>query len=109
MMDLEALTKEELLALLQQAMDTIDAQQARINTLEQELARFKDGSAPPPSQKPVPPAFVKPNVPKRPSKARKKRSHSFVRKRQQPTKILTHWSEPHFPYQRFKQVTTGSG
>ena len=93
MMDLEALTKEELLALLQQAMDTIDAQQARINTLEQELARFKDGSAPPPSQKPVPPAFVKPNVPKRPSKARKKRSHSFVRKRQKPTQTLAHFPQ----------------
>src|SRR4029453_2850975 len=58
-----------------------------------EIARLKEGSAPPPSQKPTPPAFVKPNAPKRPSKARKKRSHSFVRKRQKPTQTVAHF--PH--------------
>jgi transposase len=95
MMDLEALTKEELLALLQQAMATIQAQQARITALEQEIARLKEGSAPPPSDKPnpTPPAFVKQNAPKRPSKARKKRSHSFVRKRQKPTQTVAHFPQ----------------
>jgi transposase len=101
MTDLQALTKEELLALLTQAMTTLQAQQARIHALEQEIARLKSGSAPPPSspQKPTPPAFVKPNAPKRPSKGRKKRAHSFVRKRQQPTHTI-----PHFP-----QTCSGCG
>ena len=91
MKDLQTLTKEELVVLLTQALATIEAQQARISALEQEIARLTDASAPPPSAKPTPPAFVKPNAKKRPSKPRKKRSHAFVRKRQKPTQTVTHF------------------
>lgn len=90
MIDLQAQTKEELVALLKEALTTIQAQQTRILALEQEILRLKSG--PPPKPKADPPAFIKPNVPKRENKVRKKRTQSFVRKRQQPTQTI-----PHFP------------
>ena len=98
-MDFDALPKEELIALLKQALATIEAQQAQqaqlvalqaeVAALKQEIARLK--STPPPKPPPVVPAFVKPNAKKRSPAPRKKRPQGFARPRQRPTQTLSHY------------------
>jgi transposase len=88
MMDLEALSKDEVLASLKQAYATIEALQAEIVALKAEVERLKGG--PPPKPKPAVPDFVKPNAKSRPQKPRKKRPHGFARKRQAPTETVVH-------------------
>jgi transposase len=96
-MDFDALTREELIALLKQAFATIEALQAQVAalpaevvSLKQEIEQLKGG--PPPKPKSAVPDFVKPNAPKRKQTPRKKRPHGFARKRQEPTQVV-----PHFP------------
>jgi len=92
MIDFDATTKEELVVLLQQALVTIQSQQERIASLEQEIARIKGGD-PPTKPKPTLPAFVKTNAQKRPQTPRKKRANSFVRPRRAPTQVVEHFPE----------------
>jgi len=92
MNDLDALTKEELVVLLKQALATIQSQQERIASLEQEITRLKGGD-PPAKPKPTLPAFVKANAQKRLQTTPKKRANSFVRPRQVPTQVVEHFPE----------------
>jgi hypothetical protein len=92
MIEVDAMTKEELVVLLKQEFTLIHSLQERITSLEQEIARLK-GGPPPAKPKPTLPAFVKPNAPKRTHTPRKKRSQSFVRPRQVPTQVIEHFPQ----------------
>lgn len=90
-MDFDALTREELIVLLKQALTTIEG-------LKAEIAALKHESDPPQGPpvakaKPTVPDFVKPNTPKRKQTPRKKRPHGFARKRQDPTQVILHFPE----------------
>src|SRR5436305_13146022 len=94
-MDFDALSKEELIALLKQAFATIQALQAQVAALQAEVVSLKEEiqrlkGGPPPPPKPAVPAFVKPNAKPRPNTPRKKRPHGFARKRQTPTETIVH-------------------
>lgn len=88
-MDLEPLSREELIALLQQAFATIEALQAEVASLKEEIKRLQGG--PPAKPKPTVPDFVKPNAPKPQQTPRKKRPHGYSRKRQDPTEVVPHY------------------
>lgn len=97
-MDLDTLSREELIALLKQATETIVvlqtqvvALQAQVISLQEEIARLK--KEPPAPTGRVVPAFVKPNVAKKPTAKRKPRRQSFVCKRRTPTQVVTHAPE----------------
>ncbi len=87
-MDLESLSREELIALLKQALETIHNLQNQVTALQEEIARLKQ--PPPALPTKALPDFVKPNVATQPTKKRKPRSHSFHRPRQSPTQVVTH-------------------
>jgi transposase len=97
-MDFEALTKEELIVLLMQAMGRIEAQeeqiqslQAAVVALQQQIDRLKGN--PLPKTKWETPDFVQANAPKRQPKERKKRPHGFARPRSEPTEVIAHYPE----------------
>lgn len=90
-MDLDSLSKEELVVLLKQAFTSIEALQAEVVALKLEIERLKSG--PPPKPKADVPAFVKPNAKPRLKTPRKKRPHGFARKRQTPTETVEHAPE----------------
>lgn len=87
-MELQTQSREELIALLTQALETIQSLQAQVAALQEENARLKNQPPPPPASDM--PAFVKPNVKKKVSQKRKPRKHAFVRRRQAPTQVVTH-------------------
>ena len=83
--DLAAATREELIEVVGQLLSYIGTLEARIAELE--------GQAKPPSEgmKPgTPPAWVKANRPARPRKERRKRTHGFARRREEPTHRVEH-------------------
>ena len=101
MMDFDALSKEELIRLLKSALSSnkqlksdIDSLTGKVSELERIIERLMGGPPPPPVPKPKPalPAFVKPNVKRKPLEERKKRPQGFARKKQEPTH-----TEIHFP------------
>jgi transposase len=88
MPDFEVLSREELIAFARQVWEQNLLLQARVAALEQELERLRKD--PPSGVARSVPAFVKPNRPPREKKERKKRSQSFVRRRQEPTEVVEH-------------------
>ena len=82
--DLAEVSREELIEIIGRLIGLIEAQEARIAELE--------GQQKPPSggvKQRKPPSWVKANRPVRPQKERKKRTHGFARRREEPT----HWVE----------------
>jgi transposase len=92
--DLSGLSRPELLLLLQDLLQVNTEQQARIVRLEEEIARLRGGTPAPTAPRETP-SFVKPNrKPKdasQPKRPRKQRPHGFARKREQPTRVVTHY------------------
>jgi transposase len=97
---LDELTREELIALVLKLHETVQAQQAeiaglkvvvekqaqRVAELEEEVARLRGGGS-------GAVLCVKPSVPKKPKRARKKRKQSFSRSNLAPTQIVYHAAE----------------
>lgn len=88
----DALSRDELLLLVQDLLKVNDEQQARIVELEAELARLRSGPPPSGAARAVP-SFVKPNRPVKAKRPRKPRKHSFARRREEPTKVMDHYPE----------------
>ena len=82
--DLAALSREELIGLVGQLLSHIEALEARISELEGPRKPPTDGV-----KERKPPSWAKANRPAGPKKERKKRSHGFARRREEPT----HWVE----------------
>ena len=73
-------SREELIQLVSQLLDHVEALEARISELE--------GRQKPPTEggkERKPPSWVKANRPDRPKKERKQRAHGFARRREEPT------------------------
>lgn len=87
-----ALSREELLVLVEDLLRINREQQARIGELEAELARLRSGPPPSGTARAVP-SFVKPNRPPKEKRPRKPRKHSCSRHREEPTKIVIHTPE----------------
>lgn len=98
-MDLMSLTKEELVALLSQALDRIKALEAQVVQLQSIIDALQgnddDDSTPPapPKTKPAKPDFVKANAPPREQRQRKKRPHGFARPQSEPTEVVEHYPD----------------
>lgn len=84
MSGLEALTKEELIAIILEMHAQIEALKAEIEELRSQLPGSGGKAAP---------DWVKPNRQERRADERKKRKHSFVRRRQAPTEVHPHAAE----------------
>ena len=99
-MDFDALSKEELIRLFKSALSSnkelksdIDSLTGKVSELERIIERLMGGSPPPVTRpKPALPAFVKPNVKRKPLEERKKRLKDLHQKNQEPTH-----TERHFP------------
>ncbi len=86
MPDFEARSREEMLALLPQLWEQaaqVEELLARITALEEEIARLRQD--PPSGIARAVPSFVRENKPRPQKKPRKKRPHSYVRPREEPT------------------------
>ena len=83
--DLAAATREQLIEVVGQLL-------GYIGTLEARIAEFEGQTKPPTNgMKPgTPPAWVKANRPARPKKERRKRTHGFARRREEPTHRVEH-------------------
>ena len=88
MPDFDALTREELISFCKQLWQGNEQLRSEVSALRAELERLKKD---PPSgtARPVP-SFVKPNRPPKEKKPKKKRPHSYVRHREEPTRIVEH-------------------
>ena len=78
-------SREELIQLVGQLLDHVEALEARISELE--------GRQNPPTEEGKerkPPSWVKANRPDRPRKERQKRTHGFARRREEPTHRVEH-------------------
>ena len=84
-MDLNGTSHEELIQLVSQLLDYVEALEARISELEGQQKPPTEGGK---EQKP--PSWVKANQPDRPKKERKKRAHGFARRREDPTHRVEH-------------------
>ncbi len=83
--DFAAASREELIEVVGQLLSHIGTLEARIAELE--------GRAKPPTggmKQGTPPAWVKANRPARPKKERRKRTHGFARRREEPTHRVEH-------------------
>lgn len=97
MSGLDELTREELRALVLKLHETVQAQEkqiaelhavvqrqaGRISELEVEVARLRGGGS-------SAPLNIKPSVPKKENRPRKKRKHSFARQALVPTQVICH-------------------
>ena len=84
-MDLGRASREELIQLVGRLLDHVEALEARISELE--------GRQKPPTEggkERKAPSWVKANRPDLPRKERKKRAHSFARRREEPTHRVEH-------------------
>ena len=84
-MNLGRVSREELIQLVGQLLDHVEALEARISELE--------GRQKPPTEggkERKPPSWVKANRPDRPGKERQKRAHGFARRREEPTHRVEH-------------------
>jgi hypothetical protein len=105
MTDLSRFSREELQALLLQALEMNARLATRVATLEHENARLRGGGSDGdsgglpcaastlPTQEKVVPDFVKPNREVREKKERKKRAQGYARKYSEPTETQEHWLE----------------
>ncbi len=93
MADMTSLSKEELLLLVTQQQETIALLLKQVEELKAEIARLKGGG----KTKTPPPDWVKANTktpePPPEKNPRKKREHSFVRRRETPTQQIVHACE----------------
>ncbi len=84
-MNLGGVSHEELIQLVSQLLDHVEALEARISELE--------GRQKPPTEggkERKPPSWVKANRTDRPKKERKQRAHGFARRREEPTHRVEH-------------------
>ena len=91
--DLAAASREELIEVVGQLLSYIGALEARIAELEGQAKPPTDGLKPglkPGLKQGTPPAWVKANRPARAKKERRKRTHGFARRREEPTHKVEH-------------------
>ena len=88
MPDFDALSREELIALCRQLWEMNQQLSARVLALEAEVERLKKG--PPSGTGRSVPSFVKPNRSPKAKKPKKRRPHSYVRHREEPTRVVEH-------------------
>ena len=84
-MNLGRASREELIQLVSQLLDHVEALEARISELE--------GRQKPPTEggkERKPPSWAKANRPDRPKKERRNRAHGFARRREEPTHRVEH-------------------
>ena len=96
MISYDDLTREEMISLLAAQQSTVQELLARVSQLEALLnQRNGPSSGGPPSagSARTVPHFVKPNTKSKDSVRRKKRSQSFVRKREFPTETVQHFPD----------------
>ena len=87
--DLAAASREELIEVVGQLLSYIGPLEARIAELEGQAKPPTDGMKPGLKQG-TPPAWVKANRPARAKKERRKRTHGFARRREEPTHRVEH-------------------
>ena len=78
-------SREELIELTGQLISIIEAQETRIAELEGQQKPLDTGL-----KERNPPSWVKANKPARPKKERRKRTHGFARRREEPTHRAEH-------------------
>ena len=83
--DLSAASREELIEAVGQLLSYIGILEARVKELEGQRTPPTGGGKPG-----TPPAWVKSNRPARAQKERKKRTHGFARRREEPTHRIEH-------------------
>ena len=83
--DLAAASREELIEVVGQLLSYIGTLEARIAELEGQAKPPTDGR-----KQGTPPAWVKANRPARAKKERRRRSHGFARRREEPTHRVEH-------------------
>ena len=91
--DLAAASREELIEVVGQLLSYIGTLEARIAELEGQAKPPTDGLKPglkPGLKQGTPPAWVKANRPARAKKERRKRTHGFARRREEPTHKVEH-------------------
>src|SRR5258707_9523729 len=88
MPDLDALSREEIIALFREQWQLNQQLSERIAALEAENERLRKD--PPSGVARAVPSYIKPNRPPREKTERKKRSRSFVRHREEPTRVVEH-------------------
>src|SRR5258706_7491012 len=88
MQDLDALSREEIIALFKEQWQLNQQLSERIAALEAENERLRKD--PPSGVARAVPSYIKPNRPPREKTERKKRSRSFVRHREEPTRVVEH-------------------
>ena len=90
MADLTSLSKEELIALIEQQSQLIVLLQKQVEELKAEIALLKGGGKSRPSAPDWAKANTKPAVAKAEVSPRKKRTDAFVRPREEPTEEVVH-------------------
>lgn len=88
MSGLEGLSREELIVVILRQEEAICSLAEQVAALSAELEKLR--SEPPSGVAGAPPVWVKPSRKERGAKDRKKRKHSFGRKRETPTEVLCH-------------------
>jgi transposase len=88
-LDLNSLSKGELITIIYELVDQIEVLKTRILDLEEKLSKKENAN----NQKRVLPLWVKPNVKNKKSKKRKKRTQAFVRMKDAPTATVFHSHE----------------
>ena len=83
--NLAGASREELIELTGQLISIIEAQETRIAELEGQQKPLDTGL-----KERNPPSWVKANKPARPKKERRKRTHGFARRREEPTHRAEH-------------------
>jgi hypothetical protein len=82
--NLKAASREELLEIIAAQQQEIDVLLARVEALQEEVRRLRQGKSG------GTPLAVKPSRPPKEKKPRKRRERSFVRRREQPTELRYH-------------------
>src|SRR6266487_1369491 len=88
MQDLDALSREEIIALFKEQWQLNQQLSERIAALEAEIERLRKD--PPSGVARAVPSYVKANRAPREKRLRKKRSNSYVRPQEAPTQIVEH-------------------
>ncbi len=88
MPDLDALSREEIIALFREQWQLNQQLSERIAALEAEIERLRKD--PPSGVARAVPSYVRPSRPPKEKTERKKRSRSFVRHREEPTRVVEH-------------------
>jgi transposase len=88
MSDFDALSRDELIALAKQLWALKAELESQVAALQAELERLRKD--PPSGTARAVPSFVKPNRTPKERKPRKKRPHSYVRLKEEPTRVIEH-------------------